>query len=198
MPKEDTQYKKGNLPPRHKFNCLCFRCTRISPNKGKIHSQKIRDKISCKNKGKIQWNKGLTKFTNKLVAEIGEKTPKKLIGQRHSVERIKKSLRRRPMSTLEIKFLEIVNKNKLPYKFVGNGKFFIERKNPDFINCNGEKIAIEVFYRDHKEKFTKYGFNYWKLNREKIFSNYGWRLLFFNEVQVNETFVLSILGDKDS
>lgn len=31
------------------------------------------------------------------------------------------------------------------YKYVGNGKFWIERFNPDFINSNGQKKIIEFF-----------------------------------------------------
>ena len=84
--------------------------------------------------------------------------------------------------------IEIIQKLQLPYKFVGNGKFFIENKNPDFINCNGEKIAIEVFYRRHKEQFRK-GLQEWMEDRQKIFTKYGWQLLFFDETQVNEDFI---------
>ena len=63
---------------------------------------------------------------------------------------LKKRFVRMIPSRLETKTINIIKKLKLPYKFVGNGKFFIERKNPDFININGEKIAIEVFYRGYK------------------------------------------------
>jgi len=31
------------------------------------------------------------------------------------------------------------------FKFVGDGSFMIERFNPDFINCNGRKLIIELF-----------------------------------------------------
>lgn len=31
------------------------------------------------------------------------------------------------------------------YKYVGNGKMIIDRFNPDFINCNGQKKIIELF-----------------------------------------------------
>ena len=40
-------------------------------------------------------------------------------------EVIRKALRRHPISSLEIKFKSIIEKYNLPYKFVGNGKFFI-------------------------------------------------------------------------
>lgn len=108
-------------------------------------------------------------------------------------EVIKKSLRRRPMSSLEIKFQGIIDKNELPYKYVGNGDFFIERKNPDFININGEKKAIEVYARRHKEKLREISIEEWKKQRQELFAKYGWEIIFFNEVELTESNVLNIL-----
>ena len=115
-------------------------------------------------------------------------------------EAIKKSLRRHPVSSLETKFQEIINGYNLPYKYVGNGKFFIERKNPDFININGEKKAVEVYARKHKEKMKGITINQWKNERKKVFAKYGWELLFFDETELNEKNILSVLkgGDKHS
>ncbi len=93
------------------------------------------------------------------------------------IEWYAKCLKRHPMSSLEIAFNKIVKENKLPYKFVGNGKFWIERKNPDFINTNGQKIAIELFYRRHKEQITG-GYEKWRGDRIKVFKKYGWRVIF--------------------
>lgn len=108
-------------------------------------------------------------------------------------EIMKKALRRHPISSLEIKFQEIIDKHQLPYKYVGNGKFFIERKNPDFVNINGEKKAIEVYARKHKEKMRNISIEEWKRERQNIFSKYGWEIIFFDEVQLNESNVLAIL-----
>ena len=56
------------------------------------------------------------------------------------------------------------------WKYVGDGKVWIEGKNPDFINCNGKKIVIEYNgYKGHgqhtlekdqakTEHYAKYGF----------------------------------------
>jgi len=100
-------------------------------------------------------------------------------------EQRKKMLARRTPSSLEAKMISIIEELNLPYKFVGDGKFFIENKNPDFINCNGRKIAIEVFYRKHKEQLRN-GLEAWKQERQGLFAKYGWKIIFLDETQVNE------------
>jgi len=57
------------------------------------------------------------------------------------------------------------------WKYVGNGKIIIDRLNPDFINCNGKKLIIELFgdywhsakiahitEEERRKRFAKYGF----------------------------------------
>lgn len=112
-------------------------------------------------------------------------------------EAIKKALRRRLPSSLEAKFQNIIDKYQLPYKFVGNGKFFIEGKNPDFININGEKKAIEVYARRHKESLRNLSIEKWKKVRQAIFAKYGWEVIFFNEVELTESNVLTVLKGGD-
>lgn len=108
-------------------------------------------------------------------------------------EVIKKALRRHPISSLELKFQNIIDKYQLPYRYVGNGQFLIERKNPDFININGEKKAVEVYARRHKEKLRNLSIEKWKKERQDIFTRYGWKLIFFDEVELNEKNVLLTL-----
>ena len=94
------------------------------------------------------------------------------------------------MSSLENKFKSIIEKYNLPYKFVGNGKLFIERKNPDFVNTDGEKIVIEIYARRHKEKMLNMTVSKWKSQRKSLFTKYGWKTLFFDETQIDEKRVL--------
>lgn len=113
-------------------------------------------------------------------------------------EAIKKALKRRLPSSLEAKFQNIIDKYNLPYKFVGNGEFLIERKNPDFININGEKKAVEVYARRHKEKLRNVSIEEWKKKRQELFAKYGWEIFFFNEVELNdEKNVLTVLEGGD-
>ena len=136
------------------------------------------------------WTMKGRKFTEEHKRKIGEANSIALKGHKQSVETIKKRLRKNPISSLEKKMIRIINKNNLPYKFVGNGDFILGNKCPDFINYNGKKIAIEVFYRDHKEKFN-HGLKEWKKKRTKVFNEYGWKLFFFDETQVNEEYILN-------
>ena len=171
-------------------------------NKGKIRSEETKMRISQSLKGRTTWNKGksMSEETKKKIQETRTRlgiyvVPKSAFkkGIKRSKEQIKQLLRRREKSSLEIKFEKIVNQLNLPYKFVGNGNFFIERKNPDFININGQKIAVEVFYKKHKEDLHG-NIEQWKQEREQIFSKYGWQIIFFNETQVNEEYILKNLS----
>jgi very-short-patch-repair endonuclease len=96
------------------------------------------------------------------------------------------------MSSLEIKMNNILKKNNLPYKFVGNGEVVIGKKCPDFVNVDGEKIAIEVYWTKHKDIFRG-GTENWKINRQNIFNEYGWKVLFFDETQIKEDIICNIL-----
>lgn len=62
----------------------------------------------------------------------------------------------------------IITELNLPYKYTGNGSFWIENMNPDFVNCDGQKKVIEVLgthWHDEKEtsertqKLKEYGFS---------------------------------------
>lgn|SRR3990167_3978839 len=118
-------------------------------------------------------------------------------GRKPTKEELKKMFKKRDKSSLEIKFEDIIKQYNLPYKFVGNGDFVISGKCPDFINTNGEKIAIEVYYKNHKEMWGQakgIGIEIWKENRQKIFNQYGWQIEFFDETQVKPEIVMSRLG----
>ena len=102
-------------------------------------------------------------------------------------------------SSLEMRFEAIVNKNNLPYKYVGNGACFIERKNPDFINTNGKKIAIEIYSKQHKLHFGPArgkGIKVWQKERREIFSKHGWAIIFFDEKELIEETIIKKLSSE--
>lgn len=48
---------------------------------------------------------------------------------------------------IERQFQDIVSRNNLPYKYVGDGYTWIAGRCPDFLNINGQKTVVEVFSR---------------------------------------------------
>lgn len=97
------------------------------------------------------------------------------------------------MSGLEKHVLHIIEKYELPYRFVGNGDFYIERKNPDFVNTNGEKKVVEVYWQRHKDLLRSGGFQKWHDERVEIFGSYGWEVIFLEGSGINEEKVLDAL-----
>ena len=117
----------------------------------------------------------------------------RLFGFKMLPKTVKKCLARSIPSGLEKKMIQIIDKNSLPYKYVGDGSFLIGNKNPDFVNINGEKIAVEVFGSFHK--LRDYGkIENYKSEREKIFKTYGWDVIFFQDNEVNENNVIKKLN----
>lgn len=197
-------------------NSGCFKKGSIPLNKGKKPSGKTKNKISEANKGKhnstatefkvgqIPWNKGFTKETDKRLKKMGIKVSKTqkgipkpnvskaLKGRKLTKEHIRNALRRRIPSSLEDKFQRIIDKHKLPYKYVGDGSFILGHFNPDFINTNNEKIAVEVYARCFK-LWHKKSIDEWKRERSEMFAKYGWEIIYFDEVELTEKNVLNKL-----
>ena len=187
-----TEFKKGDIPWNKGGSNPYSESTLIAMSEAKKGLHISRDTEFTK--GFNPWNKD--KKTGALSEEHKDNISNALKGKMpknikllHSPESVKKALRRRIPTSLEDKFQGIINKHNLPYKYVGDGKFFIEKKNPDFINVNGEKIAIEVYARYYKLRNNK-SIEQWKDDRQKVFNKYGWKIIFFNEIEVNEEYVL--------
>lgn len=85
------------------------------------------------------WNKGLTKETNEILARTAIKISKK------QVEAMKSGKYSMKPNKKEIQLDGILKELNKPYKFVGDGKFWIENMNPDFVNVNGRKHVIDLF-----------------------------------------------------
>jgi len=139
------------------------------------------------------WNKGLTKETDERVKGNALGISKGLKGKRLSLKHRKalkeshntleyrnNGLKRAVLaqgkipSSYEKRIMELVKKYKLPYKYVGDGKVWIDGKNPDFINVNHQKIIVEVYANWRHPK------NY-ENRRAKFFAKYGYKVIFINE-----------------
>lgn len=208
------RFKKGHILSKETRDKISKSLKGHIPwNKGIPASEESKRKMSESSKGQIAWNKGkickrkpCSEETKKKISEAQKGISKKnkgsfkkgqhisiktefKKGHKPSADIIKKILHRRIPTSLEDKFQKIVDKNNLPYEYVGDGNFFIEKYNPDFVNTNHEKIAIEVYARYYKLRNNK-TIEKWKEDRQKVFNKYGWKILYFNEVEVNEENVL--------
>lgn len=128
-------------------------------------------------KGAIPWNRG-----RQWSEEFKKKQSiirKQFI--KNNPEFLKKILTFRRPNNTEKKLTEVFQKH-FPneFRFVGDGSFVIEGLNPDWIDCNGKKLIIELFGEPWHEKeeeqkridtFSRYGFKtlilWWKDTRNE-------------------------------
>jgi len=124
----------------------------------KPHSKETKRKISEKEKGlhhspktefkkgHIPWNKNNNEFS-KIMKNYWQNPE----FRKKTLEATFKSLRKKP-SSLEEEFMKLIEKNNLPFKYVGDGKIIIEGFCPDFIESNGKKLIIEIFGPWHERE----------------------------------------------
>lgn len=134
---------------------------RPSTMKGKHHTEEAKQKNRLAHLGKPSWNKGKPwseDYKHNRILRWKDEEFAKMMGR---------ALGTKP-SKPEKYLIELLNTH-FPneWKYVGNAKFWIEGRNPDFININGKKAIIE--YNGH-----------WKHTKEKDevktqhYLNYGY------------------------
>ncbi len=213
-------FKKGHIPWNMQFDkikkikkickCGCGQEIKVKkwcvsygvPDYIRGHWSKINNGGGRFKKGIISWSKGLSKKNSKILEKLSLKvseTLKSNYKDKEWKEKVLKkmfnSLDKRPTGYEKI-IINIVKKHNLPYKYVGDGSFLIGYKNPDFINTNGEKIALEVYYDYHKIKNYGSVENY-KNVRSNHFNKYGWKTIFISNNEIrNERKIISIIGGK--
>lgn len=151
-----------------------------NPFYGKTHSKAFKEYIRKRN---FEDNP-VYKFG--VRAKISEQLKGKRKPQSHR-EKLSKIAREReiwrlsrnPPYKLEVKFQNICKKHNLPFKYVGDGRYWIGGLNPDFIGSNGDKTIIEVFGNywhsplhnpNVKEKAI---YEY----RKNVFERFGWKVI---------------------
>lgn len=158
--------------------------------KGKEMPKNVRDKISetkilrkqtpnkkyffTSEQAKSLWKTNPPKRHSNITSyKKGHKEINKEIEEKRIRNALKALFETRPTS-LEKRFIEIIKKYTLPYKYTGDGSFLIGYKNPDFINVNGQKICIEVANKvpaHHPEDYEQ--------KKTEHFAKYGWKCLVF-------------------
>jgi len=149
------------------------------------------DKIA---KGGSKYCSNLCKGKAQLGRPVSEKTRAALRNQKHVPIHHTKP---------EMIFEEICKKNSLPFKYTGDGAFWIGKNpsiNPDFVDCDGKKLAVEIFgdYWHSPLLRNNIPYNQTYEGRNKILKEYGWKLVIFWETDLlredAEQFVLNKLG----
>ena len=192
---------------RHKPSCKCSFCLNISTRKGQKNSKEHNIKIGEANKIALKRfyennpkakervreqllyysKKNKAKNLKKLhkdptwIAKISKKHKEKWKNPKFRESQLKKifkGLLKRPTS-FEKRFSELCIEKNLPFIYTGDGRFFVNYKNPDFVD-KSNKIAIEVFFSYYK--IRDYGSikNYKEFCKKKY--NYmGWKVIFLDE-----------------
>lgn len=111
--------------------------------------------LSCAKKGKNhpQWKGGEVKrICKKCNSEFSVKPYRiKIGGGKFCSRKCNGEYNRRMVkmpkyhTKLELIFEEICKNNNLPFKYTGDGSFWIGKLNPDFIECNGKRVVVEIF-----------------------------------------------------
>ena len=98
----------------------------------------------------------------------------------------------------ELQFIKICEKYNLPFKYTGDGSFWIENINPDFVDCNGKKVVVEVFGDYWHSPLFNLKIKYYQTleGRNEILKRYGWKLIVLWESDFkrddSESFVLNL------
>jgi G:T-mismatch repair DNA endonuclease (very short patch repair protein) len=106
-------------------------------------------------------------------AKRGKSVPKlKEFWRLHHDEQIKRMMvgEHKKPNKVERRLIELIDRNALPFKYVGNWEFMVAGKCPDFVSTDGRKLLIELFgnywhtvkaretVKERVERFRKHGF----------------------------------------
>lgn len=101
-------------------------------------SDETKEKISLGNKGKQ-----LSEETKERIRKNMKKLWQNPTYRETQRKLTLKGLCKRPTKPERV-LMDLIEKNNLPFSYVGNGKIIIEGFNPDFIDSDGSKQVIEV------------------------------------------------------
>jgi len=130
-------------------------------------------------KGHIPWNKGLKVQTN-----TGRTHFKKGQVPLAVIRNSRKSCAERP-SKPEERFMGICKDYDLPFEYTGDGSFWVDRMNPDFVDFNGKTI-VEIFGRYwHDPTQRKVPERQTEGGRISAFNDAGWAAIVIWEDELN-------------
>ena len=215
---------------RSAYCVLCRSCGRKGERNhfyGKTHTKEARKKISARHKGKIRSEDSRRRQSESIKGEknhrwkggrvkrICRECGKVFYVEQNVIKRgygffcsqscrAKRERRHRAFPKHHTKperiFEDICKKNNLPFKYTGDGSFWIHNINPDFVESNGKKIVVEVFGDYWHSPLLNYGLREDRtlIYRKRMLKKYGFKLIVFWETDLlredAEAFVLKSLN----
>lgn len=189
------------------------KCGKRHPNYGKHRSEETKQKISEAHKGKTlseetkrkisEANKGthLSEETKRKISEAKKNQSEETKAKMREVRKRQKFPKHRTKP--ERIWEEIaIEKHSLPFKYTGDGAFWIGEKttiNPDFMHLT-KKIAVEIFsyWHDPLRRIGKVRYSHTYEGRRKILKKYGYKMIVFWQEDLEredaEAFVLNLLS----
>ena len=143
----------------------CSQFGEAHPFYGKHHSEETKQKIRQARQGK---GHPIPQETRNKISLARQGKGFSELHRKHLREAIKNRPPIGKPNKIEQALINLVKKNNLPCKFVGNGEVWLGSRNPDFISTNGKKQVIELFgtywhpvfdMADRVEHYKQYGFD---------------------------------------
>jgi len=160
---------------------------------GFLNTEKTKKKISKSLKeyykthpgtmtGVVSPSKG-TKLSNKQKLHLS-KLAKLRWKDKTYLNKIRKGMHLKPNKPEKV-LINLFKENNFDYRFVGDLEFIIEGKNPDFVNCNGQKKIIEMF-GDYWHNNSKTKYHQTEVGTKEHYAKYGWKTLIVWENELKD------------
>lgn len=141
-----------------------------------------RPKEVCRKISKTQqsdeWKRTVGRIKSKKISKAFKKLWQDEKWRFNTLTSSLKGRMKRPTSYEQL-LINYFKRFNLPFTYTGDGRFFVGKKNPDFI-FQREKIAIEVYSIFWKDKTYGSEDNY-KHHCNKIYFNKNWNVVYLNE-----------------
>lgn len=150
-------------------------------SKGLIRSDEFKKKISLAKKGINLIQKQGIKKAEIIRKKMAESTKKNWKKKEYREKVIKNSRYIKCPTKPELELLRLIQDNKLPFTYTGNGSCIIEGLNPDFVSTNNERLIIEMFgrqFHDPNNTFLKkIDYKRTEKGRKEIFAKSDYKTL---------------------
>ena len=146
---------------------------------GKQHTQETRRKISEFRMGRQ--DSADTKIKKSIAARLMWQDP----AFRQQILMAQRQGRKIKINRVERRILNIIEREKLPYRFSGDGSFVLGGYNPDFVQVNGKKKVIEVF-GDYWHTNKKVEWHRTELGRINVCMQFGFDCLILWQSEIKK------------